>query len=110
MKKKLLFICVGGLDRSPCAESLFKNHPKFEARSCGLYPLLSSAIVKKHHLNWADYIFVMEIQHKIDLKKMFPLIIKDKPEIIVLGVPNNYIRYNPELERLLKVKLDGWLE
>ena len=109
-KKHLLFCCAGGLDRSPCAESLFKNHPKFEAKSCGIHPLISSSVPTRHNLRWADYIFVMEIQHKIDLKKMFPLIIKDKPEIIVLGVPNNYIRYDPELLRLLKIKLGDWLK
>ncbi len=109
MKKKLLFICSGGLDRSPCAESLFENHPKFEARSCGLYPLISSSIVKKHHLNWADEIFCMEYQHKIDLKKMFPLILKDKPEIIVLGIDNQFVRHDPELEKILRRKLEDWL-
>jgi len=110
MKKKLLFICAGGLDRSPCAESLFKNHPKFEAKSCGIHPLISSSVQTRHNLRWADYIFCMELEHKADILEKFPLIIKEKPEIIVLGVPNNYIRYNSELERLLKVKLDGWLE
>lgn len=110
MKKRLLFICAGGLDRSPCAESLFKNHSKFEAESVGLYPLISSAVVKRHHLQNADYIFVMEYQHKIDLKQMFPLILKDKPEIIVLGVDNKFVRHDPELERLLKRKLGDWLE
>ena len=109
MKKRLLFICAGGLDRSPTAESLFKNHPKFEAKSCGIHPLLSSSIPTRHNLRWADYIFCMEIEHKADILERFPKIIEDKPEIIVLDISNNYVRHDPELERLLKIKLKDWL-
>jgi len=109
-KKHLLFICAGGLDRSPCAESLFENHPKFEAKSCGIYPLISSAVLTRHNLRWADYIFCMEHEHKADILERFPLIIKDKPEIIVLGISNEFVRHNPELKRLLKIKLEDWLE
>lgn len=110
MKKKLLFICSGGLDRSPTAESLFVNHPKFEAKSCGIYPLFSSAVLTRQDLRWADYIFCMEHEHKADILERFPLIVREKPEIIVLNVPNQYVRHDPELEKLLKIKLKDWLE
>lgn len=110
MKKKLLFVCSGGIDRSPTAESLFKNHPKFEAKSWGLYPLTESAMLTKENLRWADYIFCMEHEHKADIFERFPLIIKDKPDIIVLNVSNQYVRHDPELEKLLRIKLKDWLE
>jgi len=108
-KKHLLFICAGGLDRSPCAESLFKNHPKFEAKSCGIHPLIASSVPTKYNLRWADYIFCMELEHKADILERFPVIVKDKPEIIVLNVLNEFVRYDSELLRLLKIKLEDWL-
>ena len=108
-KKHLLFICSGGLDRSPCAEALFKNHPKFEAKSCGIHPLISSAVPTRHNLRWADYIFCMELEHKADILERFPVIVKDKPEIIVLNISNEFVRHDPELLRLLKIKLEDWL-
>jgi len=109
MKKHLLFICAGGLDRSPAAESLFKNHPKFEAKSCGIHPLISSAVPTRHNLRWADYIFCMEHEHKVDILERFPIIVREKPEIIVLNISNEFVRYDSELLRLLKIKLEDWL-
>jgi len=110
MKKHLLFICAGGLDRSPAAESLFENHPRFEAKSCGIHPLTESTPITKHNLRWADYIFCMQHEHKADILERFPVIVKDKPEILVLEIPNAYIRHDPELKRLLRIKLGDWLE
>ncbi len=109
-KKHLLFICAGGLDRSPCAEALFENHPKFKAKSCGIHPLISSSVPTKHNLRWADYIFCMEHEHKADILERFPEIVREKPEIIVLNIPNQYVRYDLELLRLLTSKLEDWLE
>lgn len=107
--KHLLFVCAGGLDRSPTAVDLFKNSKKYEAKSIGIQPLISAPITRQA-LEWADYIFVMEHEHKVFILENFPLIIKDKPEIIVLNVPNEYTRNNPELERILRIKLNRWLK
>lgn len=106
-KKKILFICSGGLDRSPTAEELVNTEfsDKFQARSVGLYPLTHSNEVTKYSLRWADLIIVMEHQHKADILERFPLFVKDKPEIIVLDVPNEYVRNDPKLRGLLKDKL-----
>ena len=111
MKTKILFICSGGLDRSPTAEELVNTEfsEKFEARSCGLYPLTNSNKVTKENLRWADLVIVMEPQHKADILERFPLFIKDKPEIIVLGIFNKYIRDNLALKEELRTKLGSWL-
>jgi predicted protein tyrosine phosphatase len=109
MKNKLLFICSGGLDRSPTAVDLFKDSQNYEARSIGIMPLISAPVTRQA-LIWADYIFCMEHEHKVFILENFPLIIKDKPEIIVLNVPNEYVRTNPELEKILRNKLEGWLK
>jgi predicted protein tyrosine phosphatase len=113
MKKHLLFVCSGGLDRSPTAEELIntKASDKFEAKSCGLYPFFSDNILTKQALRWADIIIVMEYRHKADILEKFPLFVHDKPEIIVLDVSNEYVRGQPELKELLRTKLkkEGFL-
>jgi len=112
MKTKLLFVCSGGLDRSPTAEKIINMEfsDKFEARSCGLYPLTNFNEVTKELIKWADFIFVMEQQHKADILERFPLFVKDKPEIIVLNVQNEYTYSDPKLRKLLRIKLKPYLE
>jgi predicted protein tyrosine phosphatase len=113
MKKHLLFICSGGLDRSPTAEELINTEAgdKFEAKSCGLYPFFADNPLTKQALTWADQVIVMEYVHKSDILERFPLFIKDKPDIIVLDVPNEYVRDQQELKELLrnKLKKEGFL-
>ncbi len=112
MKKKLLFVCSGGLDRSPTAEEIINKEfsNDYEARSCGLYPLTHGNVVTKEALKWADLIFVMEHQQKVDILERFPLFVKDKPEIIVLNINNEYVRHDPKLKDLLRIKLRNWLK
>jgi len=113
MKTKLLFICAGGLDRSPTAAYIINTYKEFnkifEAKSCGIQPLISAPITKQN-LQWADQIFVMEPDHKRFLLENFPLIVKDKPEITILDIPNEYVRTDPELEKILMGRLRRWLE
>lgn len=105
MKTKLLFLCSANIDRSPAAESLFENSEKFEAKSAGLSELTENPVTKEM-VDWADTIFVMEPEHRDLLFEKFNGISKD---IIILNVPNHFLRYDYELERLLRVKLNGWL-
>ena len=110
MKKHLLFLCSANIDRSPAAESLFENNEEFEAKSAGLGPLTETQLTKSA-VEWDDIIFVMDERkerHKSQLLELFPE--AAKKEIIILDIPNEYLRYDPELERLLKVKLEEWLE
>ncbi len=102
--KNLLFICSGNIDRSPCAESLFKNSEKYSAKSAGVGPLTENP-VRKEMVEWADIIFVMEDEHKRLLLERFP----EVEGIIVLEVGNNFLRYDPELENILREKLYRYL-
>ena len=64
-KINILFVCSGGLDRSPTAEEIInKESKKYEAKSCGLYPFFADNPLTKQALRWADIIVVMEFQHK----------------------------------------------
>jgi predicted protein tyrosine phosphatase len=108
---KLLFVCSGGLDRSPTAEEIVNTEfsDKFKARSCGLYPLTHSAVLTREVLKWADIVIVMEPEHKRDILERFFLLIRDKPDIIVFNVPNSYVRNDPELKKLLREKIATFL-
>ena len=103
--KNLLFICSGGLDRSPCAEALFENSERYDAKSAGIGPLTENPVTKEM-IDWADVIFCMESEHQRLLFKKFDNIDK---EIVVLGVSNEFCRYDPELEKVLREKLEGYL-
>jgi len=104
--ENLLFICSGAIDRSPCAASLFDDSKTHEARFAGVGPLTETPVTKEL-IDWADKIFVMENEHKKLLLERFPDIDK---EIVVLDVSNDFLRYDLELERILRHKLYTYLE
>lgn len=94
-------------DRSPAAEAMFKNSKKYEAKSAGL-DLAATKQISIDDVKWADIIFVMDERndgHKSQLIDEFTELIKSK-DVRVLGIPNYYRRYDPELYRLLRVRLE----
>jgi len=108
MKQQFLFICTSCSERAPTAEALFEDSDKVEARSAGLFPLRDSHKITDQLIRWASKIFVMDERnefHKTQLLQRFPDA-EDK-EIVVLDIPNNFTRNDPELERLLREKLEG---
>ncbi len=100
---KLLFVCRANLQRSPTAEKLFKDK-NIETKSAGIDPL-SFIVLTKKALDWADKIFVMEESQKDFILNNFKV---DK-EIIVLDIPDIYIKDDPELIRILKKKVSKYL-
>lgn len=102
-KTKLLFVCSRNQWRSPTAESLFKNHARYEARSAGTS---ESARIKvtSCHLGWADQIFCMERKHADLLRERFPQELADKP-LIILRIPDDYAFMDPALLELLRTEL-----
>ena len=106
MKTKLLFICSFNVDRSRAAEAMFKNSKKYEAKSAGIDPR-ATKVVSKENVKWADIILVMDDRnegHKIELVDRFGGFVE--MDIRILGVPNHFRRYDPELYRLLRVRLE----
>jgi len=107
MKKHFLFICTSSIDRSPCAEVLFENSEEIGARSAGFSPIDSSKKITMEKIRWASTIFVMDERtefHKTQLLQKFPE--AEEKEIIILGISNEFCRYDKELERLLRVRLE----
>ena len=106
MKTKLLFVCLLNLQRSPTAESLFKNHEKSEAKSCGI-GVFAEKQISKRAVEWADIIFCMEDLHKDFILENFPE--SQNKKIIVFNIPDIYYRDDSELIKILRDKLKGYL-
>jgi predicted protein tyrosine phosphatase len=104
--KNLLFVCSSNLDRSPLAESLFRDNERFEAKSCGTLPH-ADILVSSEAVLWSDIIFCMEDSHKFYLVQTIPEALGK--DIRVLNVPD-LARNDPELERKLREKLRGYLD
>lgn len=105
--KNLLFVCTANQQRSPTAESLFDDDSRYEARSCGTQAR-SRTGCSADLIGWADVIFCMEEAHKKNLLRRFPDEASGK--IRVLGIPDIFLRGDPELVSLLREKLRPWLE
>ena len=98
-KIKLLFVCMGNLNRSPTAQHLFKDSKKYKAKSCGV-DSLSPTMISKELVKWANMIFVMEDWHKEKVLEFDP-----DTAVVVLNIPDIYNTNDPELIKILKEKL-----
>ena len=108
MKRHLLFICSGNVNRSPTAESLFLNSSIYEAKSGGTD---QNAVVRVSQalIDWADVVFVMsekEDGHLTFIENNFS--VKDKL-VCDLDIPDNYDRDDPELIGLLRKKIEEFM-
>ena len=108
LKTKLLFLCSRNQWRSPTAEALFKNHPRYEARSAGTE---NGARIKVTdcHLGWADLIFCMERKHADRLYEKFPGELAGRKPII-LRIPDDYAFMDPALIEVLRAELGSHLQ
>lgn len=108
LKTKLLFICSQNQWRSPTAEALFKNHPRYSARSAGTE---AGARIKVTacHIDWADVIFCMERKHADRLRERFAEELADK-SLHTLRIPDNYPFMDPDLIELLRSDLAAYLD
>ena len=87
---------------------MFKNHPRYEARSAGTE---NGARIKitAGHLGWADMIFCMERKHADRLRERFPEEVKGKP-LITLKIPDDFRFMDPELIELLRTELAAYVD
>jgi predicted protein tyrosine phosphatase len=105
--KRALFICRQNRLRSPTAEQIFAAWPDVETDSAGLggdatVPLSSEQIA------WATIIFVMEKAHRNRLSAKFRPYLNGK-RVICLDIPDDYDYMQPELIKLLEVKVGKFL-
>ena len=100
---KLLFICNQNQHRSKTAEDIFKE--RFEVKSAGLF---NDNPVTESQINWADTIVVMEDFQRAEIIGRFPEECVKK-QVISLGIPDVYLRGDPELVELLKSRVKEFI-
>jgi predicted protein tyrosine phosphatase len=102
-----LFVCSQNRLRSPTAEHIFAEVPGIVTASAGTNNDAENPLTDEL-VNWADFVFVMERQHRGKLQQKHKAALKDK-RLIVLGIPDDYAFMDPALVRLLRAKMLRWL-
>lgn len=101
--RTVLFVCSQNRLRSPTAEQLFSRREDLEVDTAGTNhdadnPLTDELVA------WANVIFVMEKTHRSKLQRRFRAALAGK-RVICLDIPDEYDFMQPELARLLEVKV-----
>lgn len=103
-KPNILFVCSVNRMRSLTADEIYSSDERFNVDSAGT-ELSANVRIEEYHLEWADYIIVMEKQHRNKIRKRFPEFYQKKP-IICLYIPDVYDYMEQTLIDLLKVKFE----
>lgn len=103
MNHRVLFICSRNRLCSPTAEHLFAQRSGIESASAGLSPDAEHPLTAED-LEWADTVFVMEQVHRSKLAAKFKPWLQDK-RVICLGIPDEYDYMDPDLVRLLEMRV-----
>lgn len=89
----VLFVCTLNKARSVTAERLFRRSPGLSVRSAGISDRAAHQITE-NDLMWADRVVVFENTHENWIRSTFS---GDLPEIIDVGIDDNYSADDPEL-------------
>ncbi|MCF7827752.1 MAG: phosphotyrosine protein phosphatase [Candidatus Marinimicrobia bacterium] len=95
------------MQRSPTGAALFRDMG-YSTDYVGMIATGQDAVTPEK-LRWADQVFVMEERHRQFLKQQFPDIYPDL-KVHMLGIPDIYLRDDPELKSLLKEKVEPYLD
>jgi len=103
-KLNILFVCSVNRMRSLTADQIYSGDERFNVDSAGTEPS-ANVRIEEYHLEWADYIIVMERMHRNKIRKMFPEYYEKKP-IICLYIPDVYDYMEQSLIDLLQAKFE----
>lgn len=101
--RRVLFLCGRNRLRSPTAEQVFSAGAGVEVASAGLDNDADVACTPEL-LEWADIVFVMERSHRSKLTRRFKRHLKNT-RVICLDIPDDYGFMQPELVRLLHLRV-----
>lgn len=104
-RRRVLFVCTANRQRSPTAERLFRDDPRFEVDSAGTLALLGRSVTADR-MYWADDVVVMEDHHAERIRSQFPELSREK-RIFVLGIPDIYEYMEPELQSVIRTRFDA---
>ena len=99
----LLFVCSENRLRSPTGEAIFSKYEGISAIGCGTNSDAETP-VSGDLIEWANIIFTMEKAHRNKVSKKFKHLLKGK-KLVCLDIPDNYNCMDPELVRLLEVRV-----
>ena len=103
----LLFVCSENRLRSPTAEEVFSKYTGVSAIGAGTNNDAETP-VSGDLIEWADAILVMEKSHRNKVAKRFKKQLKNK-KLAVLDIPDIYDRMDPNLIKLLKVRVPRYV-
>jgi predicted protein tyrosine phosphatase len=107
-KPNILFVCTVNRMRSATAEKIYADDERFCADSVGT-DRTATVRIEDWHLEWADYIVVMERAHRGKIQRLFPQKWHTKP-IHCLHIPDVFDFMQPELVELLRQKFERLYE
>jgi predicted protein tyrosine phosphatase len=105
--RRVLFVCHYNRRRSATAERLFCKRPDVDVRSAGT-ARDSLVQINRRMLDWADIVFTMDHGQHSALGRMFhghPVL----DRLICLEIPDEYRFLDPELVRLLEMRVAAHL-
>ena len=99
MKTTMLFICMANQQRSPTFENWIRtNRPQYDVKSCGV-SLSADVRINKELLEWADKIFVMDLEQEMYIYRNFNELLN---KVILVGCSDEYQREGLDLHRLIE--------
>ncbi len=102
----LLFVCNQGENRSLTAKEMYAKIG-YNAKSAGIYS--DSFPLNTDLLKWAEIVFVFEENHIQNIRNRFPDLAFEK-RIVDLDIEDIYNYGNNELIKIIKKKVNEWLE
>ena len=99
---KVLFVCTLNQARSVVAERLYRGTAGMQVRSAGTSDRAARRL-DEDNLAWADRVIVFEPRHERWIRDTFT---GDLPEIIDVGVPDEFTANDPTLVAALRDALD----
>ncbi len=99
MRRRILFVCGKGRQRSPTAADIYPALLGCSTDCAGLAKDADSPLTPDQ-IEWATEIAVMEHRHMASLRERFGRHVGQKP-VVCLNVPDRYRYKQPELIDLL---------
>ena len=100
----MLFVCSANQQRSPTAEELYREDPRFKVRSAGTSKLANQTVTEPL-LEWADVVVVMEDHHARTIREQFP-VASQHSRFVVLGIPDIYSYMASSLQQEIRDRFE----
>ena len=104
--QNVLFVCTANQQRSPTAEKLYRDDPRFSVDSAGTEALFMSKRVTPERLEWADLVVVMEERHARTIRSRFSKEAR-KVRMVVLGIPDIFEYMDERLQREIRDRFEA---